>query len=129
MQVGYVSDDTSSAKDSDEVTRSIVDKGSPLQQCITRSPSEARCKTESIKCGNTESQCRQPGDAAPDESSESEDSDNDTDKSLSSTTVKDDKVSHGQTSVPATSIHTSMPSPTSEPVTYGVGDAIPQGSF
>ena len=129
MQGGYVSDDTSSAKDSDEFAQSIVDKGSPLQQCISRPPSEARCKTESIKCGNTESQCRQPGDAAPGESDESEDSDNDTDKSLSSTIVKDDKVSHRQTSAPATSTHTSMPSPTSEPVAFGVGDPIPHGSF
>ena len=129
MQVGCVSDDTSSGKDNHACARSIVDKGPPPQQCTTRSPSEARCKTDAIKCGNTESKCLQPGDAAPDESYESEDSDNDTDKSLSSTTVKDDKVCQGQTSVPATSTHTSMPSPTSEPVAIGVGDAIPQGSF
>ena len=60
------------------------------------------CKSNTSKCGNTESNGLQPGGAASDESDVSEDSNNDEDKSPSSATVKDYKVCPGETPLPGT---------------------------
>ena len=134
----YLQRNTQSGLDS-HVTVPVTEVGGCSQPSLDSSPvvpkfpsglhNEAKCNTDTIQDGNTESIGVQPGGAASSESDVSEESDDELIKSPSSAAVEDDKVCQNENIASVTSTHTPTQSPIGEPRTLDVGDTVPQDSF